>query len=146
MFANMDYLEYHEEDYYIHRNLRDRADPINAFTDNDFRERFRFHKASVMALVELLNDDLYQHNQRGIPVSPAHQVLITLRFYADGIFLREIGDTLNIDKATTSRIIHRVTDFICNRRHHFLSFPNQEQCVEYKRQFYELAHLPGIYP
>ena len=65
------------------RYLRDLANPLEFYDDDDFRRRFRFGKQSVIDfLLPLVEDHLSKPNNRGLPVSPMHQLLLALRFFA----------------------------------------------------------------
>ena len=88
----MDYNEEFDYEVQVYRpNLKDRADPINHFSDTKFRDRFRMHKQSVIILSDAVVIPIPQ-SQRGNPIPKVLQVLVTLRFYAVGAFIRETGD------------------------------------------------------
>ena len=83
--------------------------PISYFDDHEFRDRFRFHKASVVSPTEMLKGDLaIEGNRRGNPIAPILEVLIAFRFYADGSVHRTGADLFNVSDASVCRIIHRM--------------------------------------
>lgn len=71
----------------VKRYIRDMENPIEFFEDVPFRKRYRFSKGSVVdILLPMVNARLRKLNNRGLPVSPLMQLLITLRFYATSSF------------------------------------------------------------
>lgn len=72
---------------YPKRYVRDGQNPLNIWNDTEFKRRFRFSKESVMfVILPLIEEGLAKINNRGLPISPALQLLITLRFYATASF------------------------------------------------------------
>ena len=65
------------------RYIRDHENPMGFFSDEEFRKRFRFSKATVVTVIlPLVNEDLRTPDNRGLPISPLMQLLLCLRFYA----------------------------------------------------------------
>lgn len=145
----MEYLELFEnaiQDDPIPHNgefLRDRQNPFDYYSDFDFRDRFRLHKGSVNRLHEMIDFPQYANN-RGNPIPSIYQLLITLRYYADGTFHRETGDLLNISEASTCRIVHRVSRLIGQLRPLLLRFPSNEEARAIKSDFYLISNFPGM--
>lgn len=92
---------------------------------------------------ELIEDRLTKVNNRGLPVLPIQQLMVTLRFYATGSFHRENGDLVGLHESTIYRIIHHVTILICSLKHRYLFFPDADQRERNKVLFYEIANFPG---
>ena len=106
------------------RLYRDRVDPLDKYDDLELYQRFRFGRADINNIVALLREDLeFGYNRKG-SLSPELQVLIALRFYATGTFQNMIGDTVNVDKSTISRTIHRVTRALCARAREQIRLPS----------------------
>ena len=72
----------------VERPLRDRLDPLTFFEDDEFMSRFRMRKSSVILLTRTLEKDLTKRSDRGKPILPMLQVLVALRFFADGTVQR----------------------------------------------------------
>ena len=106
------------------RALRDRTNPLEIYDGNQFLQRFRISKETFLELLGLLTPELQRPTRRCKALSPAIQLAIALRFYATGSFQLVIGDTCNVSQASCCRVIHRVTDAICNRKRHFTKFPH----------------------
>ena len=70
----------------IPRNLRDRSNPLEDYSDAEFRMRFRLTKESVGAVLVGIVDQLEYDSDRNQAVSPINQFLIALRFYATASF------------------------------------------------------------
>lgn len=69
------------------RYIRNWENPIGFFEDIPFRKRYRFSKEAVIEiLLPLVNARLRNITNRGLPISPLLQLLITLRFYATSSF------------------------------------------------------------
>lgn len=127
------------------RALRDRTNPLEIYDGNQFLQRFRISKETFLELLGLLTPELQRPTRRCKALSPAIQLAIALRFYATGSFQLVIGDTCNVSQASCCRVIHRVTDAICNRKRHFTKFPDtHDERREVMVGFNNIAGFPGI--
>ena len=68
------------------RRLRDRANFLIELNDEEFRNRFRLTKVSVVEILNKIQPSLEYGHRRNRNVSPLHQLLIALRFYATESF------------------------------------------------------------
>ena len=68
------------------RIIRDRTNPLSIYDDSEFIARFRFTKATVIALNEMTDCPLAHIQMKGNSVSLLLQVLVVLRFNATGKF------------------------------------------------------------
>ena len=75
-------------DYY-----RELVDPLNHYSEEDLRSRYRFGREGINFMVELLSQEIASSTKRSHSLSVTEQVLVTLRFLASGSFLEVIGDT-----------------------------------------------------
>jgi len=67
--------------------IRDFVNPFEFFNEKEFKRRFRFSKNIVRnLLLPRILHGLEKNILRGLPVDPAIQLLIALRFYATGCF------------------------------------------------------------
>ena len=66
---------------------------IDDYTDEELRARYRFGRQSILYITNLLARDLRRSTARSHALTPLHQVLIAVRFFASGSFLQVIGDT-----------------------------------------------------
>lgn len=68
------------------RYIRDMENPLEFYSDVEFKRRFRFTKNNVIQLLLPIIAPLQRNTNRGLPVSPLISLLVTLRFYATGNF------------------------------------------------------------
>ena len=142
----MDYFDYIDEDEHQYRPKRmrlERIDPLLQHDEGEFRDRFRMSKMCAIILCAELSHSLDAHRSGDYVLSPMMQILVALRFYADGSFLRSVGDLFQISIASVSRIIHRVSLVISHRRKDFITFPSDNEIGLAKRSFYDIAQFPG---
>ena len=71
----------------IARVFRDRSNPLQEYSDVEFRVRFRLDKQCVIDLFDSIreHDYLNPSNRLGV-TSPMNRLLVALRFYASGSF------------------------------------------------------------
>lgn len=124
--------------------LRDRSNPMEVYDDDEFITRYRFTKQTVIELLAFLPLQASGDN-RGLPLTPMLQLLAALRFYGSGTFQIMSGDSLNVSQPTVCRTVKKVTRIIA--RHLFravVRFPDASQLPGVMRDFYEIAHFPGV--
>ncbi|XP_075722930.1 putative nuclease HARBI1 isoform X1 [Rhipicephalus microplus] len=96
------------------RIVRDAVNPMEFYDEEDFSFRFRFTKASVIAIMSELqlkkNTD-----RRGTLLPPLLKVLITLRFYGTGAMQTVVGDLVRVSQQYVSRCVWEITQVICLR-------------------------------
>ncbi|XP_018399983.1 PREDICTED: putative nuclease HARBI1 [Cyphomyrmex costatus] len=127
------------------RYIRNWENPIEFFEDIPFRKRYRFSKRAVIEiLLPLVNAQLRRLDNRGLPISPLMQLLVTLRFYATSSFQIVNGDLRGFSQATVSRIIVRVSRIIASHLSEYINFFTEEKRRSNKNKFYEIANFPSI--
>ena len=130
-----------DENIEIHHALRDRSNPLEDFTEQEFQTRFRFSKKNTISLLQLIEADLSFSSKRNNFVPPILQLATALRFYATGNFQKTDGDLIGIDQSSTCRI---VSQSIAKRKQVFINFPTGLSLSEVKRQFHEIARFPNV--
>ncbi|KAG0422548.1 hypothetical protein HPB47_001635 [Ixodes persulcatus] len=127
------------------RRFRDRLNPMELFSDREFLARYRFSKATVASLLEMLPLEASASN-RGLPVPPMLQLLIALRFYGAGTFQVVTGDLVNVSQPTVCRVVRRVLQLIANtlfRR--IVKFPDSAADFDdVTLEFYQMKKFPGV--
>jgi hypothetical protein len=122
-----------------------RGDPFTEYTEFQFKLRFRFSKIGAREILTLIEENLAHLSDRNDPITPALQLLITLRFYATGTFQMCIGDLVNVSKSSVCRIIHRVTNSIASLRPYFIRLPDRRNEIrKIHNDFYEIAGFPNV--
>ena len=99
-------------------------DPLNHYSEEEMRSRYRFGGEGISFIVELLSQEIAPSTRGSHSSSATKQVLATLRFLASGSFLEVIGDTLlSYDKSTVCRFVRRVTLALASKVNDFVKFP-----------------------
>ena len=109
---------------------------INDFTDKELRARYRFRRASILFIANLVPGDINHSNRWNHTLLPLHQVLIALWFYSSEGFLQVIGDTSVVDKSTVSRAITDVSWALMAKQLCFIKWPlTHDKCEKIKNEF-----------
>jgi hypothetical protein len=123
--------------------VRDRrADLIHSMGNAEFKRQFRFTKEAVVALTEMLGDQLSVPDQRGGPLTALQKVLITLNHYAGGHFQRTSALCSGVSQPTTSRVVKKVTAAICEHKRYYLKMPSETELMETAGNMAERFYLP----
>lgn len=75
-----------QENLRAERRLVARVDPLEGMNEMQIFERYRFGRNGLHFLEELVGNTLERPTRRSNALTPLHQILITLRFYASGSF------------------------------------------------------------
>ncbi|XP_047021240.1 putative nuclease HARBI1 isoform X2 [Helicoverpa zea] len=109
------------------------------FSDSEFTFRFRLNKSSVNELLVKILPNLRVKSSRNYGVSPLHQLLLTLRFYALGTMLISVADFVGVSKATASRIVSDVSRAIAGL------YPEYVKVLENTQHaFHAIAGFPKV--
>ena len=114
---------------------RDRSNPFEVYTNDEFKERFPFHKHTVCLLLQLIISDLDIGSTRNQYIPPVLQITVALRFYATGNFQITDGDFIGLSQPSVCRIIKRVSNSIARKKLHFIKFPSEAKGQRIKQQF-----------
>jgi hypothetical protein len=68
-----------------------RKNPLDKFSESEFKKRYRLSKDTALYVVNLIRNDIKSASNRAVDVSPELQLLITLRFYSRGSYQLELG-------------------------------------------------------
>ncbi|ODM87090.1 putative nuclease HARBI1 [Orchesella cincta] len=125
------------------RVLRDREDPL-AYSDDELIKRFRFPKAEILELFQLIRPNLRNRFSRNQPLIPIMELCAALRFYAKGAFQQDNGDTLGLSQPTISKAIRNVTDSLLLHQSKFIRFPNLAEQRVVQAGFYAMKGVPKV--
>lgn len=125
-----------------HRNVRERNDPFAEFSDAEFRNRYRLTKEAVRFVTDLIEEQLQPRSLQEINISPALQVLTTLRFFAKGCYQIENADLHGISQPSVSRIVSRVSRAVATLLPRFVKWP--QRIADLKERFYAKAGFPNV--
>lgn len=137
--------ELHQNAMKRERIFRDRSNPLDYYTDDEIRLRFRFTRAGIFKLLEYLGTDL-KPVTRCYSYHPAAQLLTALRFYATGTFQYTVGDTFdeNVSQSMVSIFIHSITDSLVNRIPDIIRFPTTDaERARISAGFYAKCGIPN---
>lgn len=125
------------------RGLKDAENPLEALTEDEFQRAFRFNKETVQDILKMLSYGLAKVTNRGQPVSPMFELLITLRFLATGSFQTKMCK--NVSQPTISRILKRVTTLLSEQRLRFIKIPERSDFKRISGQFYKRGGCPEVF-
>ena len=125
------------------RRLRDRENPLEHYSEVQFKKRFHMHKATVVFVANLIEKDINSPLRRGIRLPSTIQLLIALRFYCTGMFQLSNCDLHNVSQPTISNIVKRVSTAIAKLCNRFITFPTNESAAAVRQGFYQIAKFPG---
>ncbi|KAJ8911502.1 hypothetical protein NQ315_014427 [Exocentrus adspersus] len=97
------------------RYIRDFGNPIERYTADEFRKRYRFRKDTVRdvsLLLPIIFEDLIKLNNRGLPIPPLLQLLIALRFYATNSFQAVHEDMREFHQSSVCRLVKKVSPLL----------------------------------
>ncbi|XP_072019678.1 LOW QUALITY PROTEIN: putative nuclease HARBI1 [Amphiura filiformis] len=127
------------------RVFRDRTNPFDLYDDNKMYKRYRFTRAGMMYVLNILVPELDQRRQtlRSHAVNSRLQVFIALRFYGSGSVYTSGSDHHGVSESTVCRVIKVVTDTLVELRDDHIVWPTTDEEIaakqaELPREFYAL--------
>lgn len=79
------------------------------------------------------------------PLPPSLQIMVALRFYANGNFQAVAGDLHGISKASVSRIVNAVSSALVALNPNFIKFPRDDRVINGTiRGFSRIANFPDV--
>ena len=126
------------------KEYKTRTDPMNTLSDFEFKRQFRFSKDSVQRLTQLLTGSLEKANNRGLPVKPEDQILITLSHLGGAHFQRTSGWSYGVCQRTAASCVERVVNSLLEIKGEFVMMPNAEEMSKTSERMYERFKLPGF--
>lgn len=127
------------------RIFRSRIDPFDSLSDENFRDRFRLNKQTVVFVSGLVEEKIKSFTVRNHAVTPINMLLIALRFYATGSFFINIGDHFNVSKQSCGRIVHKVSHYLALLGRDFIKMPNNGQKRNYvSSTFFKICGFPNV--
>ncbi|XP_071944610.1 putative nuclease HARBI1 [Antedon mediterranea] len=128
----------------IERIFRDRTHPLDAYNDDELYRKYRFPRAEILMLTDLIINHLRQSNKNH-SVPPVLQVCTALRFYATGVMHNVSGDIAGIHESTACRIIRKVSlAFEAKLRQYVTFHNNNHEIMRAKIGFHEKAGFPNV--
>ncbi|XP_055919623.1 putative nuclease HARBI1 [Eupeodes corollae] len=126
------------------KSFKTRANPLEELDDGEFYSRYRFDKTTVRFLVENL-DIQDPITNRGLPISPDLQVLVTLHFFGRNVHQSDVGALHGMVQSTVGKIIKNIAKRIASLLPHFIQFPSSPaELNDMKSGFYNIARFPKV--
>eukprot|EP00745_Piridium_sociabile_P032193 TRINITY_DN54078_c0_g1_i4.p1 TRINITY_DN54078_c0_g1~~TRINITY_DN54078_c0_g1_i4.p1 ORF type:complete len:286 (+),score=33.99 TRINITY_DN54078_c0_g1_i4:34-891(+) len=126
------------------RVFRDRTNPFDIYDDVDLFSRYRFRRADIIDLCDVIADDIDHPLPRHGSLPPLSQLMIALRFYATGSMQIVVGDLFGVSKRTVGRIIDRVSKAFSVRLNEYVRLPVQRDADRSMDGFYAMANFPNV--
>ena len=135
-----------EFDLRAHQNriYRNRINPLEYFSDEEFFVRYRFPKNIVRELCDKFRHNLERPTNRSSSLSVEVQICIGLRYFSQGGYLPVIGDIHGVSPRSTSRAIHAVANALCDDHRDYISWPTNEEFNRTKTLFYNYSAFPKV--
>lgn len=92
------------------RLFRDRRNPLDNNDDVELNDCFRLPRNRLMELINELRDNLQHPTCRQMALFPEIQVLVGLRFLANGSYA--VGDSVNIDRRVVIALKARLLPYV----------------------------------
>lgn len=126
------------------RLFRDRKNPFDIYSQEEFRTRYRLSKDCTQILINEVRNVLQPGTLRNNSVSPEIQLFIFLRFLASGQFYNALGDLHGVTAPTVCQILKRVSHAVASLHGNYINMPQPNDYNRVKREFYELSGFPGV--
>uniref|UniRef100_A0A6P7HB24 Uncharacterized protein LOC114348516 n=1 Tax=Diabrotica virgifera virgifera TaxID=50390 RepID=A0A6P7HB24_DIAVI len=109
------------------RYIRDMQNPLQFYSDNEFRKRYRFRKQTVIEIMlPVIYDEMVKINRRGLQFPP----IVT-------------GDLRGFSQPTVSRCIFKISQLLAQLLPTYIKFPEGlENQRKNQRLFYDIANFP----
>jgi len=141
-FGDDDDEDSDEGDNRRHKIYRDMRFPLDELNDTEIYDRYRFDKAGIRRIVEIVREDVEFATNRTRAISVEMQVLATLNYLAGNGLQINVGDTFGLHQTSMSRSIARDTAALARRIGEFVGFPiDGEEINRIKRQYFFASTL-----
>lgn len=100
------------------------------YSEEEFIDRFRLRKECVVELLTEIGEHLEPKETKVSSISPLNQLLIALRFYGTGCFLRVSGDLFGVHESSASHIVKRVSSALTSLYKSYVVFPSGNKLTE----------------
>ena len=123
--------------------VMDQLNPLEWFSEDEFRTRFRLSKDTVSDLVRTMEPQLIHHSKRNKALPPILQCCGSLRILAGGAFQTVAGDLIHVHQSTISRGFARFLEAILSLRSQIVAFPTMVGGVK-EGDFHKISGFPGV--
>lgn len=125
------------------RGLKDSENPMETLSDHNFEVLYRFNKETIKEILNMISYGLTKCTNRGQPVSPIIELLITLQFLTTGTF--QSKSISQVSQPTICRILKKVTTLLSELRLRFIKIPERSDFKNVSDKFFERAAFPEAF-
>lgn len=93
-------------------------------------------------MTNLLYDDLKSATNKGRPIPPKIQILVTLQYLGSASLQSTVGDAHNLSQPSVSLCVTRVCNALIDKKDAFISWPTSIRTIQTK--FFETAGFPKV--
>ncbi|RVE44710.1 hypothetical protein evm_010614 [Chilo suppressalis] len=121
-----------------------RANPMDEFSEKDFKNHYRFSKENMKKIVNILRDDLSAGNRGGsIPVEL--QVMAVIRYWGRHEIQEDCAEINGMSQQTPSRICKRVAIALASKSSIYIKMPSSIiEETETIRKFQSICGFPHV--
>ncbi|XP_034234245.1 uncharacterized protein LOC117641206 [Thrips palmi] len=117
---------------------------VPKYTDAEFKSHFRLLPATFEYVLELIGPRLHRVGSTGRPQTPARtQLLMALWMMATPNSYRSVHSRFNVGKATSIRIMRRVSKALHEIAPRFIQWPQGERAARVTTDFEKHSAFPG---
>ncbi len=124
------------------RRFVDRCNPLEVFSEQEVREKFRLWPQTILALCAMFNNILGPETNRSMSLPTLLRVCCGLRLLASGGYNHIVGDLrpIFVDRATVYRHSTNFVDALCSIMSDWITFKHRDDpgFVDSKTGFYNL--------
>lgn len=126
--------------------IRARTNPMEIYSEIEFRRRFRLSKATVQYLYSLIGTELEPIATReNFTISGLNKILITLRYYVTASFFLVTADFFGVSESSVCNIVPVVSEKIAALSERFIGMPATDDEIDAnKHNFFRVAGMPCI--
>ncbi|XP_050550858.1 putative nuclease HARBI1 [Spodoptera frugiperda] len=128
-----------DEDNRRSRTYKERVNYLASLDSYEFQVRFRLDKASTEELLLEIHPHIKVTGSRNHGISPLHQLLLTLRFYALGTMLLSVADFVGVSKTSVCRIVLDISFDIAKLYSKYIFMHTDTE-----HEFYNIARFPRV--
>lgn len=122
--------------------MKDNNNPMESMDEDEFLQKYKFTKEVTNEILQMILYGLRKYTNRGHPVPPIIELLITLRFLATGDFQSNTGD--KVSQPTVSRIIKKITTLLTELKLRFIKFPEKSDSKRVFTKFQSFGEFPEV--
>jgi hypothetical protein len=142
------YSDSEEEEDELSQSIVERRlpplNPLDKYSDEEFRMRFRMSKLSCSNLCNLIEMKVYRRIYKWNTLSPIIQLMMCLRVLGSGVFQIIDGDLFNVTQPTVSRVVRDVTTALASLAPSCIRMPTREESIRVKNGFRKIAGMKDI--